>query len=264
MSSAAVWLENFGIADREGTPDLAFGPGSGLAHGPALRAAFGRAVDAFLLVDGIPTIAFVIRNQLDREEIDRLHHALWNQGLASVLVVQLPAEVRVYSLWQQPVPPGTQFGPDQDRRLVETLELARQALQIRTLVPALESGQYVEQHRHHFDPKVRIDATLLSNLRETFLQLKGLPDDAARALILQIVFIAYLEDRGHIEKEDYQNGGRHLTVTYSVLPGSLRRRDRKLPSSRATSTPLLVFARANSTWRQASFSFGRMISSSSL
>jgi hypothetical protein len=225
MSSAAVWLENFGIADREGTPDLAFSPGPGLAHGSAMRAAFDRAVDAFLLVDGMPTIAFAIRDQLDREEIDKLHHALWNQGLASVLVVQLPTEVRVYSLWQRPVVQGTQSAPGEDRRLVETLDLARQALEVRGLVPAVESGQYVERHREHFDPDARIDSTLLSNLRQTLLQLRGVPDGVARALILQIVFIAYLEDRGHIEKEDYQKG---VGEPYGCLLEVLSTRDPRL------------------------------------
>jgi Eco57I restriction-modification methylase len=190
-----------------------------------MRAAFDRDVNAFLLVGGIPTVAFAVRNHFDREEIDRLHHTLWNQGLANVLVVQLPAEVRVYSLWQRPVPAGTEIPADQDRRLVEILELARQALQIRSLVPALESGQYVEQHRGHFDPKARIDATLLSNLRETLLQLQGLPDDAARALILQIVFIAYLEDRGHIEEEDFHNA---VGLRYGRLIDVLSARDPQL------------------------------------
>jgi hypothetical protein len=225
MSSAAVWLENFGIADREGTPDLAFSPGPRLAHGSALRAAFDRAVNAFLLVDGVPTVAFAIRDQLDREEIDRLHHALWNQGLASVLVLQLPTEVRVYSLWQRPVLPGAQTGPGEDRRLVETLDLVRQALEVRNLVPAVESGQYVERHREHFDPDARIDSTLLSNLRETLLQLRGVPDGAARALILQIVFIAYLEDRGHIERADYQTG---VGEQYGCLLDVLSTRDPRL------------------------------------
>jgi hypothetical protein len=82
--------------------------------------------------------------------------------------------------------PGTQFGPGQDRRLVETLNLAGQALEVRSLVASVESGQYVEPHRKYFDPETRIDSTLLSNLRETLVRLRGVSHAAARDLIIRL------------------------------------------------------------------------------
>ena len=204
------WMQTFNLTDRIGTPDLVLAGTDifGLSHAASMRAAFNQNIQGFLLVGDIPTIAFAVREQLDRQEIARLHKTLWNQGLASLLVVHLRFEVRVYSLWQLPISPTIELPESRDRRLVQMLKLAADALEIFKLIPSVESGHYFEEYAQSFDPTARIDATLLSNLQETYRKLTGrnlnLTPATARQLILQIIFIAYLEDRGIINLEDFQ------------------------------------------------------------
>jgi hypothetical protein len=225
--SAPGWLETFGIVDRVGTPDLVLGtdamPKS--AHASAIRAVLGEQVNAFLSIADVPTVAFAVWDRFDAEELNRLHGALWNQGLASILVIRLRQEVRVYSLWQRPLPPSAPT--DRDRRLVEVFNLASEALRVRQLVPAIESGAYFEAHAERFDREARVDATLLSNLKETRERLvsKELPDEIARTLILQTIFIAYLEDRGIIDAQDYDVA---IGAPYGELLDVLRQRDPEL------------------------------------
>jgi type I restriction-modification system DNA methylase subunit len=209
MGTATAWTERFGIAERIGTPDLALDGEAviGFPHAAAIRAGFGCKVDGFFSISSVPTIAFLIRDRLDRDEIDQAHQALWNQGLASLLVVETPGAVRIYSLWQKPVPAGWAEPVERDRRLVETLDLASQAFAVRNLVPDVESGRYFERHRDRFDRDARVDEALLRNLKITRDRLTdlGVEPNAARTLILQIIFIAYLEDRGIIDSEDFQS-----------------------------------------------------------
>ncbi len=102
-NSATSWLDTFGISNRLGTPDLLMRRDAvvGAPHATAIDKTFSHNVDAFLAIQDVPTVAFAVREELDLEEIDQLHKALWNQGLASLLVVRLPTEVRVYSVWER-------------------------------------------------------------------------------------------------------------------------------------------------------------------
>lgn len=228
-----AWLETFGIANRLGTPDLALARDGilGRSHATAMQVAFReRHVDGFFSIDGVPTVAFVARDEFNDEQVSALHKALWNQGLASLLLVHLPTEVRVYSLWQRPLVNGV--NPIQrDSRLVETLTLASDLMRARAqqLIPEVESGQYFQRHQDKFDRDTRIDAALLRNLRDTRKRLiqRGLPDDIASTLILQIIFIAYLEDRGIIDPEDFQTAiglgyNNLLDVLSACDPGLLK------------------------------------------
>jgi len=89
-----AWVQTFNLTDRIDTPDLVLAGRDifGLPHAPSMRAAFNQNIQGFLLVGDIPTIAFAVREQLDRQEIARLHKTLWNQGLASLLVIHSIAE----------------------------------------------------------------------------------------------------------------------------------------------------------------------------
>ena len=203
-----AWVQTFNLTNRIGTPDLVLAGTDifGLPHAASMRAAFNHNIQGFLLVGDIPTVAFAVREQFDHKEIARLHKALWNQGLASILVVHLRLEVQVYSLWQIPISPTVELPEIRDQRLVQTLNLVADALKIFKLIPSVESGDYFEEYYKSFDREARIDATLLSNLQETHRKLtrRNLTPATARQLILQIIFIAYLEDRGIIDPEYFQ------------------------------------------------------------
>jgi hypothetical protein len=193
-----------------------------------MRAAFETGVDGFLSVDGLPTIAFAAQEDIGRSAIDRIHRVLWNQGLASILVVIAAAEIRVYSLWQRPISPGAVLPEDGDRRLIEVLDLVDQTIRAKELVRSVESGHYFDQNKDKFRHDTRIDATLLSNLRVTQAQLKdqGMPVDAAKSLILQIIFIAYLEDRQVIDSAYFYSALSDPAI--DSLSAVLARRDPQL------------------------------------
>ncbi len=210
------WLVSFGLVDRIGTPDLFLSRESvlGASHAAAMRVGFEIGVSGYLCVGSVPTVVFLIRDGLDQAEVDRVHKALWNQGLASVLLVVVPSAIRVYSLWRRPVAIEGHSIRGRDKRLIEVLDLATEALSVlsaRQLISSVESGQYFEEHSQAFDRRTRIDTTLLANLRITQQDLvrQGLSADASRALLLQTIFIAYLEDRAIVEPDYYVD----------VLPG---------------------------------------------
>ena len=208
-----AWLFSFGLSDRVGTPDLFLSREdvSGAAHAGAMRLGFELGVSGYLCVGTVPTVAFLIRDTPNQAEIDRIHKALWNQGLASLLLVAEKNAIRVYSLWRRPVEREGQRPERGDKRLIEVLELSSEALSVLSgarLIGGIESGQYFEDHEDAFDRRSRIDATLLDNLRITHKNLVklGLAADASRALLLQTIFIAYLEDRGIIDADYYAAG----------------------------------------------------------
>lgn len=200
------WLEPLALEYR-GHPDLFLSIDEiiGTPHASAMRVGFNKLqLSGFFCVDTIPTIAFVSRDQLNRFEITRIHQALWNQGLVSLLLVMLPDEVRAYSVTKKPTLLDKFLDDDrQDKRLIACLNLVRDALDLSTLISSVESGRYFEDNKVFFDQSEKIDALLLSNLRTTEKELTSEPlnlsSESAQALLLQITFIAYLEDREIIE-----------------------------------------------------------------
>lgn len=220
MNAVGTW-ERFGIAERVGSPDLVLRSDSvvGLAHAASIRAAFEVCnVDGFFLIDGVPTVVFVNREKSDPDRINQVHRALWNQGLASLLVVTLPDTVEIYSLYQ---PPALlqESSQDRDRRLIKTLDLAADALEVRNFLSSVESGRYFEKYSEWFPQDRRIDQTLLRNLKVTRDKLVGLgvAEDVARVLVLQIIFIAYLEDREIVESEDFTRAVGHGLASLKAL-----------------------------------------------
>ncbi len=229
-------LEVLGLAER-GRPDLYLSTEEvlGAPHAAAMRLAFeDLGLAGFLCVEGIPTIAFLVQASEDLRPLHEVHRALWNQGLASLLLVLGPrasgeqvgndgSEIRAYSLMRKPV--DESWRPDRgqpDPRLVETLELTARGLDAFDLVTAVESGRFFAEHPEAFDRDSRVDRVLLANLIETREQLvlerRGLETKRARvqaqALLLQVMFIAYLEDRAFLGEESFAEatGGRAFSL----------------------------------------------------
>lgn len=165
-------------------------------HALAIRDALDHlGLSAIFCVQGVPTVAIHVAERYDREQVIGLHGALWNQGLASLLLVIAEDILRAFSLGRMP------FEDDGDafdqRFLIETLHTSADALHFRNLLYGAESGRLWKEYGDFFRPKERIDQVLLDNLKETHHLLcnEHLSSDAAQALIIQAMFIAYLEDR---------------------------------------------------------------------
>ena len=164
-------------------------------HAGALRTTLDDlGAAAVFCVQHVPTVVILSVDEFEPAHVARLHAALWNQGLASLLVVISGDTVRVFTLARIP------RSDDDDpvtACLVDELDAVTHALALRNLVYGAESGRFWEDHPDHFKPEERVDRVLLGNLTESHRLLcdAGLSTGAAQALLIQAMFVAYLEDR---------------------------------------------------------------------
>lgn len=223
------WKDRLGLANRR-SPELYESAGSvtDTPHALAIRTALDDLkLSAVFCVQGVPTVAILSTEQYDRDSIVALHGALWNQGLASLLLVISGDTLRAFSLARKPY---KELGDEFDRRcLIETLNATAHALEIQSLMYGAESGRLWKEHADYFRPKERIDHVLLDNLTESHKALcKTLSSDAAQALLIQTMFIAYLEDRKIITEDYFKAASRNVIDSFSAL---LEKKDVKLLKS---------------------------------
>jgi hypothetical protein len=194
------WKDRLGLSHRR-SPELYESPEAvgDAPHAPAIRSALDAlGLSAVFCVQGVPTIAILELEHYDRDRVVRLHASLWNQGLASLLLVISGEVLRAFSVARTPVRgPAEEF----DRRcLIDTLGLTADALRVRSLVHGAESGRLWREYAGYFKSEERVDQVLLENLRDSYRLLcaEGLSPSEAQALLIQTMFMAYLEDRGII------------------------------------------------------------------
>jgi hypothetical protein len=191
------WKDRLGLTNRR-SPELyeSADAVSDVPHAPAIRAAINEmGVSGIFCVQGVPTVAILEANCYDRAAVIDLHGALWNQGLASLLLIIADDTLRVFSLARTPLSDSGDIF--ETRCLIDSLSLATEALRLQNLIYGVESGRLWRDFSDYFRPKERIDQVLLDNLNASheLLQAAGLAPDAAQALLMQAMFIAYLEDR---------------------------------------------------------------------
>ncbi len=211
-----AWKASLGLSARQ-PPELyeSSEQVGNTPHSGALRTAFDDlGLSAVFCVEHVPTVAVLV-GEYDRRAAATLHAALWNQGLARLLVVVSGETVRLFSLSRFP------SDGDFDRCLVDELNAVTDALTLRNLAYAAESGRFWEQekYREYFDPRERVDRVLLDNLCESHRLLcdGGLPTEAAQALLVQTTFIAYLEDRKIIGAEYFRDAASTEAGTFETL-----------------------------------------------
>lgn len=216
------WKKYLDLTDRD-APDLYENVETvrNNPHAGALRATLeGLGASAVFCVQGVPTIVIANLEQYDRDQIVRLHAALWNQGLASLLLVITGDTVRAFSLSRTPYAnPGEEF---ERRCLVKTLNATADALALKNMIYGAESGRFWEEHATFFKSKERVDQVLLENLTSShdLLCEAGLSSDAAQALLIQAMFIAYLEDREIISKDYFRAASGSQAESFSALLGT--------------------------------------------
>lgn len=200
------WMASLGLGDRR-EPELYLSRDAvlGVRYASTMRQAFDfLGVSAIFCVQDVPCVFFLVLDTLDLDRINKTHTALWNQGLASWLLVIVTDDdlLRMYSLAQKPH--EAQTPKQQDKRLLDILSLAADALALRDLITGVESGRLLKDYPDACDPRERIDSVLLANLMMTHQKLgeKHLLSEQSQALLMQAMFIAYLEDR-EIIKADY-------------------------------------------------------------
>lgn len=228
---APNWTQALSLSRRR-APELyqsedEVGPGP---HAEAMRFAFtDLGLAAVFCIEGVPTIGFLSDPNVSVEQIDRVHRILWNQGLMSLLLVIRDDELTAYSLVQRPFL-REQGADGPDPRLVTTLSLVSDALHLRDLISSTESGRFWFENDKFFDPADRVDCVLLANLLQAFREMKDeLGSDAAQALLMQAMFIAYLEDREIIKPDDFRKASNRAHASFAEMlearsPGPLEER----------------------------------------
>jgi hypothetical protein len=215
----ADWKDRLGLAYRRApelyeTANLAVD----IPHAPAIRAALEEmGLSAVFCVQGVPTVAILATDVYDQAAVIDLHAKLWNQGLASLLLVLAEDTLRVFSLARTPFKqPGDGF---ETRCLIEALDLTVEVLRFRNLIDGAESGRLWRDHGDYFRPRERIDQVLLDNLKHShlLLQKQALNSDAAQALLIQAMFIAYLEDREIVTPTYFEAISKGRTRSFAEL-----------------------------------------------
>lgn len=213
------WKEKLGLLRRR-APELYESSDlvADVPHAPAIRIALDEiGVSAMFCVQGVPTVALVARDHYDPAEVMSIYGALWNQGLATLLLVVADDTLRAFSLARKPLrEPAEAF---ERRCLLETLDHTSQALAFTELIHGAESGRLWRDYANQFKPKERVDQVLLDNLvaSHRLLQAAGLGSAAAQALLIQAMFIAYLEDRRIITDAYFEDVSEGRCPTFADL-----------------------------------------------
>jgi len=213
------WKERLGLASRR-SPDLyeSSEAVSDVPHALAIRLAFqDLGLSAIFCVQGVPTVAILSVEQYDRARVIHLHGVLWNQGLVSLLLVIAGDTLRAFSLMPMPYKDSSD-GFDQ-QCLIATLKQTADSLQFRNLIYGAESGRLWKDYAGYFRRKERIDQVLLSNLKKShgLLCRANLSSGAAQALLIQAMFISYLEDREIITPEYFRSVAGNGLDSFSSL-----------------------------------------------
>lgn len=230
------WRREFGIPPSG--PRLFFSskaelnePGMNASQGHVLRRAFDLLkLDGILCTESAPLVYFKQVKRIDVLEVAKLHRTFWNHGGAPLLVLIAPDEVQIYSGLVRPLPQTDIV--ESIPALVDTLQWSSNA--IREFLPAVESGQYFQQHSKSFDPAHRVDRDLLDNLqatREKLIETRHgkLDESVLDALLCRLVFVCYLFDREpEVVGEDYLRGiglrtASHLRDVLALQPRSKAR-----------------------------------------
>lgn len=154
-------------------------------------------LDAVFLVENIPTVCFVHADQVaERLQVDTLRQRLWNQNLASALLVLGDSELRAYSVPKWKKDDGYDVVP-RDQAKVDGFWSASE----------IQSSDVQQRLSDWFDPHLRVDRDLLRQLSVAVTQLTSGEKPAvahqlqAQMLLAQVLFISYLEHRDIVGSE---------------------------------------------------------------
>ena len=207
----ATWLHALRLENRKSPEFIQAGDDlSGIPHSALIRQSFEELkLAAVHCISGVPSVAFLVQESFSLNEVNLVHKALWNQGLGSLLLVISDDTLRAYSLSQLPAVEG-----DPSKTLVQVFSLVKDALALKDLVLGVESGRFIADHDDKFQARYRVDQVLIENLEATVKRLvdRNIRLESAQALLMQIMFIAYLEDKGIIGADYFRRATGNLTI----------------------------------------------------
>ena len=156
-------------------------------------------------LSGSPCIYFktLADNAPSPLQLEELHQLAWNQGLAPLMWVVTPSQIRVYNSFAKPLRKYSKSSEP----LLDTFERTKEGLrQLNDFAGRVqfESGRFWQQEAaQRIDRKNRVDASLLRDLElaeKTLIEIKvdAVPEvknSVAHSLLGRSIFAAYLQDR---------------------------------------------------------------------
>lgn len=215
MTSLEDWLSELAYTDF---PDELFRAGATAGARPyaseieeMLAPDRGIGASAVFCVGELPTVCFIDAATLPanaEQRIEQIRQKVWNQNLASVVLVVKPDALAAYSVTDRDAEPDTLPRVDVVRRG------SWSAYEV-------QSGFIKDRLSDWFSPEARVDQHLLANLRQVVKALAkgGVNQAQAEALMAQVIFLCYLEQRGIVGEAYREMHG------LEVLEGYVSRQD---------------------------------------
>lgn len=191
MGHVDEWLRRLGYLETSSI----LGRGASPGHRPyaaeiadMLSSDRGIGASHVYCIDDVPVVCFVDGEAIDQpfaHWIDTVRRKVWNQGLASVVVVLRAKSLAAYSVLRRKERP-------------QTLALREASSRGPWSAHDFETCFVQQRLPKWFEPDKRVDRRLLRNLIDTVRDLAscGLDRTAAEALMAQVIFVRYLEQRG--------------------------------------------------------------------
>ena len=158
-------------------------------------------VSAIYELSGSPCIYFTQLDQVEPnpEKLADLHKLAWNNGFAPLLWVITPTTVLLYNCFSKPSSEDQTDSKKHLIKLFKTLDDGLQQLKANAHRLQFESGafwQWLKEKK--ISLAQRVDKVLVADLTDTeqiLVNDQKLDRSVAQALLIQSIFIAYLEDR---------------------------------------------------------------------
>lgn len=178
----------------------------GQAH--YMRRAFqSMALDGIFCIEGKPTVYLKnFHSSLNRSQINELHKKFWNQSIATILILQDPQRLYIFSGMVKPED-DIEKPIKKHEAFIKKLNRVADTLENYKLFERITTGEYYRSRPDKFNPKGTVDHYLID-------QLKGLSDQLAHentveyrrkinSFVGRLIFTCYLIDREIISLNDY-------------------------------------------------------------
>ena len=220
MPIPAKWLESLHLASREGKDFIVNkNQASTSPYARIVGDALEAGVSGVFCVGGKPCAAVLVApddSASSTSAIQELYKILWNQGEFDYLIVLFPEIAAIHSFSSTPENWGTKpiLGDgNPSPTWLAALHIATDAIALSEVITGIESGRFLAEKPKSFNAEARVDATLINDLegiRKILLTHEGcvgaytaemkLVVERIHSVLLQMLFLLYLEDRGILGK----------------------------------------------------------------
>lgn len=164
-------------------------------------------LDGILCVEGKPTVYLKdFKHPLQRSQVNHYHKMLWNQSTATLLVLQDPGKVYIFSAMMYPEN-DNEAPITRHAAFIDKLERVADTLEHYKLHERITTGEYYRANSEKFQPRGTVDRYLVHHLTKlcNLLVHEDTVENRGRinSFVGRLIFTCYLVDRGVISLDDY-------------------------------------------------------------